>query len=244
MSSPQSGSESGVPAPTFSMEGFRTGMRYAFAVVPGAAVFAVAFGTLAAQKGLTLLETSLISILVFAGASQFVALEIWSVPMTLGTVVTLTLVVGVVNLRLVLMGASLRPWFGPLPAAKVYPLLLLTTDSSWLMAIRHRSEGGSDAAVLLGAGVTLWIFWILPTIAGYLFGGLIPQPERFGLDLILPIFFVAMLVPLWRGVRRAIPWAVAGGVALAVQALVPGFWFIIAGALSGAVAGGFVDDRR
>lgn len=244
MTSMQPGSESGAPAPHFSMAGFWLGVRYALAVVPGAIVFAIAFGTLAAQKGLTLLEATLTSALVFAGASQLVAMEIWTVPMSAGTAVTLALIVGVVNLRLVLMSASLRPWLGPLPAVKVYPTLLLTTDTSWIISIRHRAEGGSDASVMIGSGLTFWVFWILPTMAGYLFGGFIPDPKRFGLDLILPIFFVAMLVPLWRGPRRAIPWAVAGAVALTVQALVPGFWFIVAGALSGAVAGGFVDDPQ
>jgi predicted branched-subunit amino acid permease len=40
------------------------------------------------------------------------------------------------------------------------------------------------------------------------------------------------------------PWAVAGVAALIVQALVPGFWFIVAGSLSGAIAGGFLDERE
>ena len=57
----------------------------------------------------------------------------------------------------------------------------------------------------------------------------------------MPVFFAAMLVPLWNGTRLALPWAVAGAVALAVQALVPGYLFIIAGALAGMAAGAFAD---
>jgi predicted branched-subunit amino acid permease len=50
-------------------------------------------------------------------------------------------------------------------------------------------------------------------------------------------------VPLWRGKRRAIPWVVAGVVALAVNYFVEGWWHVIAGSLAGIVAGGFVDDE-
>jgi branched chain amino acid efflux pump len=231
-------------APNWSQAGLWTGARCTLPVLPGTAVFAMAFGTVAAQKGLTLTETTLMSALVFAGASQLVAMEIWSNPMTSALVATVAVVTGVVNMRLLLMTASLRPWLGPVPAWQSYPTLLLTTDASWLIAVRYRAEGGSDASVLLGAGLVLWLLWVPTSALGYLLGALITEPARFGLDLIMPIFFVAMLVPLWRGPRRAIPWAVAGAVALLVQFLVPGFWFIIAGALAGAVCGGFIDEPQ
>ena len=74
-------------------------------------------------------------------------------------------------------------------------------------------------------------------------GALVSDQKAFGFDVIMPAFFIVMLVPLWRGARRAIPWAVAGGVALLVATFVPGWWFIIAGSLAGGIAGGFVDER-
>ncbi|MBZ0138471.1 MAG: AzlC family ABC transporter permease [Pseudorhodoplanes sp.] len=244
MNSVHSESTTGAGTPYWSVAGLSLGMRYALPLLPGSAVFGAAFGTVAAQKGLSLTEAALMSAFVFAGASQLVAMEIWQAPLTLATIVTLALVTGVVNMRMLLMGASLRPWLGPLPASQVYPVLLMNTDASWLIAIRHRTEGGSDAAVLLGASIALWLVWVPVTMVGYVAGALIADPRRFGIDLILPMFFVAMLVPLWRGPRQAVPWAVAGAVALLVQALVPGYWFMIAGSLSGAVAGGFVDERK
>ena len=56
------------------------------------------------------------------------------------------------NARMLLMGASLRPWLAPLPSWQVYPMLHLTTDPGWLIAMRYRAEGGNDAAVFLGGG--------------------------------------------------------------------------------------------
>jgi predicted branched-subunit amino acid permease len=60
---------------------------------------------------------------------------------------------------------------------------------------------------------------------------------------VLIIFFAAMFVPLWRGARRAIGWAIAGVVALVVSYLVPGWWFIVVGALTGSIVGAFIDDE-
>lgn len=232
------------PRPYWSHAGLWQGFRSVLPVLPGAAVFGTAFGAVAAAKGLSFTEAVLMSTIVFAGASQLVAMEIWSSQFTPATIATLALVTAVVNMRMLLMSASLRPWLGPLPAWQVYPMLTITTDMSWINAIRYRRQGGADASVLLGSSLAVWLVWVPVSAFGYLAGAMIADPRRFGLDLIIPIYFVAMLVPIWPGPRRAIPWAVAGAVALIVERIVPGWWFIICGALAGAVSGGFLDDRE
>jgi len=211
-------------------------------MVPGTMVFAAAFGTLAAQKGLTLAETVLMSALVFGGASQLVAMEVWNSPITLASVVSLAVVTAIVNSRFILMGATLRPWLGALAPWQVYAALNSTVDATWLVATRYRAEGGSDAAVFVGAGLALWIVWVGMAVPGYLLGTFIADPKQFGFDLMLPIFFAAMFVPLWRGARRAIGWVIAGAVALLLSYVVPGWWFIVAGALTGSIAGAFIDE--
>ena len=62
----------------WSRAGFAEGVRLALPVMPGMVLFGAAFGALAAQKGLSLFEAALMSAVVYAGASQFVALEMWS----------------------------------------------------------------------------------------------------------------------------------------------------------------------
>jgi predicted branched-subunit amino acid permease len=243
---PVSGTSAGMDAsraPSWSTAGFVAGVRLTLPLLPGAVVFAVAVGTLAAHKGLTLLDTVLMSALVYAGAAQLVALEVWPSAITPAGVMALALFTATVNLRFVLMSAALRPWFGSLPSWQSYPMLFFTTDTTWIIGMRHRAEGGSDAALFVGSGLVMWLVWIVATVPGYLFGASLPDLGRLGLDLILPIFFGAMLIPLWRGARRALAWAFAGLVALAVAWLVPGWWFIIAGALAGSIAGGFLDER-
>ena len=97
--------------------------------------------------------------------------------------------------------------------------------------------------MFVGAGLALWVVWVASAIPGYLLGAFIADPKRFGFDLVLPIFFAAMFVPLWRGARRAAGWAIAGAVALAVSYVVPGWWFIVVGAFTGSIIGAFIDDE-
>ena len=231
-------------APYWSLPGLVEGAWRTTPLLPGTVVFAFAFGTIAAQKGLTLTDAVLMNALVFAGAAQLVAIEVWTNPMTLGTIASIAALTAIVNARFVLMGASLRPWMGSLPAWQVYPPLLLTTDATWIVGMRYRAEGGGDASIYAGAGLALWALWTVAVVPGYLLGAFITDPARFGFDLTLPIFFVAMLVGLWRGRRRAIGWAVAGVVALAAAQLLAGWWFIVIGAVVGSIVGGFTDDAE
>jgi 4-azaleucine resistance transporter AzlC len=227
----------------YSWAGLVEGARLALPVMPGMVMFGAAFGALAAQKGLSLLEATLMSAVVYAGASQFVALEMWPDIATFGGILVLGLVTATVNMRFILMTAALRPWFGTLPAWQSYPALFTITDPGWLIAMNYHAKAGRDASILVGGGLAFWLLWVGSVVPGYLLGALVTDQKAFGLDVIMPAFFVVMLVPLWRGARRAIPWAVAGGVALAAAALVPGWWFIMAGSVAGAVAGGFIDER-
>jgi predicted branched-subunit amino acid permease len=228
----------------WSSNGFALGARMVLPLMPGMFVFGVAVGSATAAKGFTLVEHLLMNALVYAGMSQMVAMEVWPSHITYGAIAGLALVVATVNARMLLLGAGLRPWLGPLPAWQIYPTLHLLTDPGWIVAMRYRAEGGSDAAVLLGGGLLTFVFWIAATTAGYLAGSLVPDTRAVALDLVMPVFFAAMLVPLWRGATRAMPWAVAGVVSLLVHQFVAGWWYVLAGSLAGIIAAGFIDDRE
>ena len=102
--------------PYWSGAGFAEGVRLAVPAMAVMAMFGAAFGTFAAQKGLSLIEAALMSALMFAGASQFVAAEIWGDPKTVAGIIALVVIVSTVNMRFVLVGASLHPWLRGLPA--------------------------------------------------------------------------------------------------------------------------------
>ncbi len=233
--------------PYWSRAGAALGARLALPLIPGYIAFGLAVGATGASKGFSFIAVLLMNAFVYAGASQLIAMEIWPAKLTLATILGMALIIATVNARMLLMGASLRPWLGPLPWWQAYPMQHLTTDPGWILAMRYRAEGGNDAAMFLANGLVLCGVWMTSTSVGYWLGALVSEPRRFGIDLVMPIFFAVMLIPLWRGgtrkMRRGIAWLVAGGVALVVQHLVPGWWFIIAGAVAGALAEGFADER-
>lgn len=223
--------------PHFSLAGLGLGARLALPAVPGFAMFALAFGTAAAQKGLSFGEAMGMSAFVYAGAAQMIGLEMWQQVWSPTTLLTIVTVTAVVNARMILLGATLQPWLRHEPLARNALNLFLLTESGWLISIRYQNEGGRNVGILLGSGLLLYAIWQLATATGYFAGALVPEPRRFGLDLVMPIFFVVMLVPLWKGARAALPWLVAGLVSLLVHVFVPGYFFIVVGALAGMVAG-------
>lgn len=232
-------------APVFTAAGMLRGAQIVAPSMPGIIAFALAFGAASVQKGLTLWESVAMSFVLCAGASQMLSLEMWRETWTLGALLTIAAVTATVNARFILMGASLQPWFrGVSPAVQAGSLFFLF-EASWLAAERDRAEGGHDVGVFLGAGLLSWSTWWIATIPGYLAGQLVTDPRRYALDLVMPFFFAAFAVPLWKGLGRSgAPWAIAAAVALAVHALVPGYLFILAGALAGAATGAFGRERR
>ena len=228
--------------PYFSRAGLRHGLRLGLPVTPGVIAFGLIVGAVAARQGFSFAHHIGLTVLVYSGIAQLVAIELWPKAVDVGTIATLAALTAVIGSRLFLMSVSMRPWFGQLPAWQSYPGLFLLTDASWLIAMRYHSEGGRDPAVYYGAATIITLGWFAGTIAGYFLGGFVVTPEKYGLDLVLPVFFAAMLVPLWNGARRAIGWAVAGLIAVLAERVLPGWWFIIVGAVSGALVGGFLDE--
>ncbi|WP_407518832.1 AzlC family ABC transporter permease [Methylobacterium oryzisoli] len=229
-------------AAPFTRAGVLQGVRLSLPIWPSIAVFGAAFGAAAAQRGLSLAEATAMSAFVYAGASQMVTLEVWGRPWTLSTLLAAMTVTALINARMILMGATIQPWMRGTPLWRTALSLFFLVDASWLIGMRHKAEGGNDLGVLVGAGAGLWPLWVLSTAGGHFAGALVAQPRVYALDMIMPVFFAAMLAPLWRGIRPALPWLASGAVALIVQQLVPGYGFIAAGAVAGLITGVLVDD--
>lgn len=162
------------------------------------------------------------------------SLQVWAWPVPL---LTLLLTVLAMNARYVLMGAALRPYCGNLPAWQIYPSLFALGDGNWALTLREFSSGRNDAGFILGSGLMMWLVWVGFTIVGHLFGQLIADPKAFGIDFILAAFFATVAVSFFRTAHSLAPLVVAIAVAIAVERLVAGPWYIFAGALAGSLAG-------
>ncbi len=161
------------------------------------------------------------SALVFAGASQFVALGLWAAPLPIFTILLTTLVV---NLRLLLLGAALRPHFARLSPLKTYGSIFFLVDESWALTVREFTAGKRDAAFLLGSGLLMFVAWVGGTVAGQFVGATLPASIRQGLDFAFTAVFLALIVSMWKGKASLIPWVVAAGVAVAAAQWLPGQW--------------------
>jgi 4-azaleucine resistance transporter AzlC len=221
---------------SFPSPDFRDGLRRSVPLALGVAAFGLVWGTLAGQAGLSPAESVLMSALVFAGAAQFVVLPLWSATATLplGAIAAATLAV---NLRFVLMSATMLPLFQRerprWPLGKAF----LISDENWALASADMARGRGSVGLLLGSGVVIYASWVLSCTAGRFAGALIGEPARWGLDFAFTASFLALLTGMWRGRSSVLPLAVAAGSALAAQALLPGAWFIVVGGLCGSVAG-------
>lgn len=218
----------------FTRRGALIGARRVLPLAAGVFVYGLVFGLLARQAGLSAVEALLMSALVFAGASQLVAVGLWATPLPLGAIVLATLVV---NLRYLLMGAALRPLLGRLRPFVAYGSVFFMADENWALTTGEMAAGRDDGAFLLGSGLALYASWLGATALGYTAGSRLGDPARWGLDFVFTAAFLSLLVGMWRGKRDLLPWCAAAVVATVVWRLVPGEWYIIAGAATGAIVG-------
>jgi predicted branched-subunit amino acid permease len=219
----------------FTRIGFLRGLRACPPLVVGGLPFGLVTGLTAQAHGLSLLEASLMSLLVFAGSSQLIVLGTWVAPIS---VLSASLTSLTVNLRFILMGPLLAPWMDHVRGWRRWLSFFCMIDHNWALSLKEIETGQPDAAFLVGSGVPIWISFLLFTVAGYLTGTLVATAPGHPVFFAALATFVALLVPMWRGRSDLMPWLVAGGVALGVSQLLPGTsWHVVAGAVAGGGAG-------
>lgn len=211
---------------------FRAGFVATMPLWLGAAPFGMVYAVSALAAGLSPAQTLAMSLLVFAGASQFSAAGMFASGAAAPAIVLATLII---NLRHALLSASLTPFVRRAPAGLKALLAFQLTDESYAIGMRRFLEGRGSAAYLLGANVSMYAIWQASTAAGLLLGQLIPDPAAYGLDLVFPLTFIGLLAPLLRERASVVVAAVAGALAIGGAILLPGSWYIL---IAGVVAGG------
>ena len=226
---------------TFTFSGALLGARRTVPLAISAFAIGIVFGVLARQAKLSVMDALLMSGLVYAGASQFVALSLWTtIPFPVTTIILTTFIV---NLRHLLMGASLRPWFSRLSPWKVYTSVFFMVDESWALTMSDFTAGGRDAGFLLGSGFILYIAWVSSAVIGRTAGAWIQNPAQWGLDFAFTAVFTALLVGMFKGKSNLLPWAVAAIVAVAAAHWLPGKWYILLGGIAGSIIGAITDAK-
>jgi 4-azaleucine resistance transporter AzlC len=171
------------------------------------------YGVLARQSGLSVVEASGSSLIVFAGAAQFATiglLKAGATPLEIAASVFL------INLRHVLMAAALRPVLGRASLVRRFGLAYILTDEAFALGIGWFRRGHRDLAYYATFGVALWLCWNVATIAGALLGADLQDPSRLGIDFAITACFAAIVAI---GARHRADVAVALAAAIVAGAL-------------------------
>jgi 4-azaleucine resistance transporter AzlC len=190
------------------------------------------WGTLAAAKGLSPLEALMMSVIVFAGSAQFVAVDMWHDPVP---ILLLTFTALIVNVRHLLMSASLSRHIAAIPRTMHPIVAYFLTDESWALAERRALQEPVTLAFYLGVSLPLAATWWIATGTGAMLGRALGDPSAIGLDFAFSAMFIAILMGFWKGPSTAGVLAASGAVAAGTHLAFAGPWYIVAGGLAGAV---------
>jgi 4-azaleucine resistance transporter AzlC len=218
-------------------QGFRSILPLTVAVVP----IGLVFGAVAATKGLSALDVALMSALVFAGGSQFVAMDLWSHP---ASIAALGMAALLVNVRHVLMGASISRHMAAFSSRQKILSMFFLADEIWAVAEFRARDHRLTPAWFFGAALPFYAAWVLSGLAGALLGSLVGDPSVIAMDFVFPAVFVILIAGFSRGARTGLILVGSGASALLVHHLVPGVWYILAGALGGVSVAAALSMRR
>lgn len=225
----------------FSLRGIWRGAAASVPLGVASTVLGVGFGVAARQVSLPLWAALLMSGSVFAGAAQFAVLPLWIAPLPFAPIWFSTFAV---NARFMLLSASLTPWISRFRGATPWMSVALLGEGNWAIAMQAYAKGERDLGVLVGSGLVVWTVWIGGTAAGFLAAPSLGDPRRFGLDLVLVLFFASTLTSAWRGPRDLLPWGAAAAATRIPTSIVAPEWQVLVAALIGASVGAWRDTRR
>lgn len=223
------------------------GVRAATPIMLAAGPFGLLFGALATDNGFTVGEAVLMSATIFAGASQMVGIQLFGETIAPWLIV---LSIFAVNFRHVLYSAVVGRKIGHWSALQRHVGFFFLIDPQFAET-EKRTENGHrlSFAWYMAMALPVYLTWVLEGWIGAKFGSLVKNPADYGVDFLLPIYFLGLVM----GFRKRSNWlpvvSVSAVVSIGAYALVGSPWHVSIGALAGvAVAamlgGGTREEER
>ena len=218
----------------FSRAAFLEGVRDMAPMILGVVPFGMVCGVGAVAAGASPIAALAMSMIMFSGAAQIVATQLLVAGAPFAVILLSCLVV---SLRLLMYSATLAPYLRPLDHRWRNLLSFVLTDQAFAGTLQRfqRSEDlRANASYFLGTGVLLWVTWQVATVAGIVAGQVIPVSWQ--LDFVVPLCFLAVLVPLLRNRVSILVFAVSTVAVVTLDAM-PLRLSMICGGLLGIAAG-------
>lgn len=222
-------------------QGIREGFAAGFPVFIGYFPVAVAFGILAKTTGLSAVDSVAFSILVFAGASQFMALNLIKAGVAVSGIILATLLL---NLRHLLMSASLATKITASDKRWLPAVAFGVTDETF--AVSATRSGALGISYLLALEGTAYLGWVGGTLTGYLAGSILPASLAESMGIGLYSLFVAILIPGFKKSWLIVALTLSAGLSHALLDwvnLLPASWNLIVSIIGCSLLGAWLIPR-
>lgn len=222
---------------------FLHGLRATFPLMVGALPFGIIFGSLGIAQGFSALQVMSMSMFVFSGSAQFMAVGLVASKAAIWVIWAATFII---NLRHLLYAANLVSHVRHLPQSWRLPLAAMLTDETFaVMDLRYREQGRSTHAhwYYFASCISMWLNWNFWTLIGVLVGQSFPGIKDWGLEFAMVATFIGIVIP---GLKTPPLWAAAvtAGVVASVLNNLDYKVGLMLGALAGVVVGVVLDLRR
>ncbi|EZH66928.1 branched-chain amino acid ABC transporter permease [Bacillaceae bacterium JMAK1] len=202
---------------------FRKGIFLALPLALAIATYGVSYGVLAIGAGMSYFEAILMSILVFSGSVQLVAVAMIA---SGASFINLVIATSLLNLRNLLYGAALSDGFHQLKRSTRFLYAFGINDESFVLSTSKFKEIGPAPRFFLGAAITFYVSWLLSSIVGASLGNVV-DPIAYGLDLAFPVTFAALLVQSITNYPAFATMGLAALLTISLEALFPTNQFTI-----------------
>ncbi|WP_100331183.1 AzlC family ABC transporter permease [Bacillus xiapuensis] len=180
---------------------FTQGVKDCIPTLLGYISIGFAAGVIGVSSGLSILEIALLSALVYAGAAQFIISGMLATSSGAAAIIFTTFII---NLRHLLLSATLAPHFSQYSVWKNIGIGSLVTDESFGVAASRIFSGKAvNDRWMNGLNITAYVSWVASCILGALLGKWVPDPEAYGLDFALTAMFIALLVLQLESLKRS-----------------------------------------
>lgn len=212
---------------------FRQGYLDTMPLWLGAFPFGIVYAISALNAGLSSWQTIVMSLIVYAGAAQFTAVGLFAAG---AAPISILITTAIINARHLLLAATLVPHLRKERLSIKALIATQLTDESFAIGMNRFIEGKGSTRYQFGSNLSMYTVWQLSTILGVVIGERIPNTSEYGLDLVFPFTFIALLVPLLKTRINQTVAACAAVLAIAGALLMPGSWYLLfAGILASGI---------